>query len=274
MKKLGVSTSGYYDWKERVPSQQEERKIELTKQITKIHENSHEIYGAPKIAKLLNEQGVVVSKRTVGQYMKEVGLKAHYIKPYTITTKDSNFSARFENLLNRDFNPEAPNAAWCTDITYIWTEKGFVYLMCVMDFYSRKVIAWDIGPDMNVDWCIKIIEKAKKRRQLDNPIILQVDRGVQYTSKRFIEANKNDIIMSYSKKATPWDNAVIESFHALIKREWLGRHTIKDIHHAYQLVFEYIETFYNTVRIHEFLNYQSPDQFEQQFNNRIQMKLN
>ena len=113
--------------------------------IKAIHEESHEIYGAPKITVKLNQSGIKVSEKYVGNIMREMGIKAHYIKPYTITTKDCDFSTKLKNILKRNFNPEKPNSAWCTDITYIWTqEDGFVYLTSIMALYSRKIIAWKL----------------------------------------------------------------------------------------------------------------------------------
>lgn len=136
--------------------------------------------------------------------------------------------------------------------------------MCVIDLFSRKIISWDLGKQMTIDFALQVIERAKSRRELEEPVILHTDRGCQYTSKQFLEGNK-ELKLSYSKKACPWDNAVIESFHALIKREWLNQFKIKDYDHAYRLIFEYIETFYNTTRIHSHCDYQSPTTFDKIF---------
>ncbi len=174
--------------------------------------------------------------------MRKMGIKAQWIKPYTITTRDSDFSEELHNILNEKFHPERPNAVWCTDITYIWTWDGFVYLTSIMDLYSRKIIAWTLSQTMEVSCVIDTIEKAKARRRTDLPLIIYSDRD--------------------SHKGYPYDNACIESFHALIKREWLDRFKITDFRHAYRLVFEYIEAFYNTVRIHSHCDYMSPDQYE------------
>ena len=197
--------------------------------------------------------------------MREHGIKAHYIKPYTITTKGCDFSSILQNILKRDFNPAKPNAAWCTDITYIWTyDEGFVYLTSIMDLYSRKIISWTLSDTMETAVVLKCLKEAKEKRRTESPIVIQSDRGVQYTSGMYQELTK-DMIASYSKKGTPWDNACIESFHSLIKREWLNRYKITDYHHAYRLVFEYIEGFYNTSRIHSHCEYLSPNQFEQKY---------
>ena len=183
------------------------------------------------------------------------------VKPWITTTTDSDFSKELHNILNEQFNPERPNAVCCTDITYIWITDGFVYLTSIMDLYSRKIIAWTLSEDMKVSCVIDTVNKAKARRNTDLPLILHSDRSSQYVSKTYREAAEK-FNLSYSHKGYPYDNACIESFHSLIKREWLHRFRIADYNHAYKLVFKYIEAFYNTVRIHSHCDYMSPDQFE------------
>ena len=262
LNKLKLSRSGYYDYLKRKPCKQKIRKEKLAAKIKKIHKESREIYGAPKIAKILQKEGNKVSEKYVGNIMREHGIKAHYIKPYTVTTKDCDFSNRLKNILKRDFNPKAPNEAWCTDITYIWThEDGFVYLTSIMDLYSRKIIAWTLSKTLEADEVLKCLETAKQRRKTADPIVIQSDRGVHYTSKKYRELTK-DMLCSYSGKGNPWDNACIESYHSIIKREWLNRFRIKNYNHAYKLIFEYLEGFYNTVRIHSHCDYQSPTRYE------------
>lgn len=258
---LGVSKSGYLSWKNRMPSNQKKRKEAIKTRIIEIHNESKQNYGAPKITKELQKNGEVIAERTVGKYMKELGIKAQWIKPYIITTKDSDFSIRLRNILDRNFSPDSPNAVWCSDITYIWTVDGFVYLTSVMDLYSRKIIAWTLSKNMEVSCVIETINKAKARRITENPLIIHSDRGSQYVSKEYKRVTEN-MNLSYSRKGNPWDNACIEAFHALIKREWLSRFKILNHRHAYRLVFEYIEAFYNTVRIHSHCGYLSPDEFE------------
>jgi len=258
---LGVSRSGYNAWMHRLPSNQQKRIQSVKERIQKIYDQSYQNYGAPKITKEIQKDGEKISERTVGKYMRELGIKAQYIKPYTITTKDSDFSSKLENILDEQFNPSLPNTVWCTDITYIWTNAGFIYLTSIMDLYSRRIIAWTLTETLQVSCVIDTINKAKDNREMVSPVIIHSDRGSQYVSKEYKKATTN-MTTSYSKKAFPWDNACIESFHAIIKREWINRFIIKNYHHAYALVFEYIEAFYNTVRIHSHCNYMSPDEFE------------
>ena len=261
LKHLGVSRSGYRAFLNHKPSFTEQHRESVKKEIQSIYDGSKQIYGAPKITKELKKAGSKISERTVGKYMRQMGIRAHWTKHWIATTKDSDFSKELHNVLNEQFNPNRPNAVWCTDITYIWTFDGFVYLTSVMDLYSRKIIAWTLSESMEVSCVIDAINKAKARRNTDLPLIIHSDRGSQYVSKAYREATEK-FQLSYSHKGYPYDNACIESFHALIKREWLSRFRITDYRFAYKLVFEYIETFYNTVRIHSHCDYMSPDQFE------------
>ncbi len=263
---LGVSTSGFYSYVNRVESQQAKRKKAIKKSITQIYHESHQIYGAPKITHLLKEQGHVIAEKTVGNYMRELGIKAIWVSPYRRTTINPDFDDNLKNILKRNFNPKSPNAVWVTDITYIYTLSGFVYLTSVMDLYSRLIIGWQLSDNLSTASVLQAIKKAKANRVLEQPVIIHSDRGVQYVSKTYIDALPvGNFIRSYSQKGTPWDNAVIESFHALIKREWLNRFVIQHLSHAHELVFEYIETFYNTKRIHSHCVMKSPYEHEEKY---------
>ena len=261
LKFLGVSRSGYRAWLHRVPSDTEKRRESVKAKIQDIYDDSKQNYGAPKITVELRKTGEVISERTVGTYMRQMGIRAQWSKPWTITTKDSDFSTELQNILDEQFNPDRPNAVWCSDITYIWTIDGFVYLTSIMDLFSRKIIAWTLSETLEVSCVIDTINKAKARRNIDQPLIIHSDRGSQYVAKEYKKATEN-MQRSYSKKAFPWDNACIESFHSIIKREWLNRFKIHDYKQAYRLIFEYLEAFYNTKRIHSHCNYMSPNEFE------------
>ena len=261
LKYLGVSRSGYRAFLNHKPSALQRRKVSIKDKIKEIYDDSKQNYGAPKITHELRKDGEVIAERTVSKYMKEMGIRAQWIKPWTTTTRDSDFSKKLHNILNEQFNPDRPNAVWCTDITYIWTREGFVYLTSIMDLYARKIIAWTLSKNMEVSCVIETINKAKERRNTQLPLILHSDRGSQYVSKAYINATKK-FQLSYSYPGYPYDNACIESFHSLIKREWINRFSIVNYNQAYRLVFEYIETFYNTVRIHSHNDYMSPNEFE------------
>lgn len=261
LSELGVSSSGYYAWKKRKPSKQDQHRRKIKKKIQAVYDNSKQIYGAPKITKVLQQGGECISERTVGVYMHQMGIQACWIKPYTATTRSSHVDVTLVNILQECFNPEEPNQVWCSDITYIWTMEGFVYLESIMDLFSRKIIAWNLARTLDVAGIIKMLQEAKQCRPLDRLLVIHSDRGCQYVSQAYIKETAQ-MRRSYSKKGYPWDNACIESFHSLIKREWLNRFKIQNYQQAYLLVFEYIQTFYNTVRIHSHCQYMSPNDYE------------
>lgn len=262
LKLLGVSSSGYYLWKNRKESNQVIKRIEIKEEIIKIWEKSKKIYGSPKITKELAKKGYKISQKTVSKYMKELGIKAIWVKKYRVN-KTKELEVELKNILKREFNPKEANAVWVTDITYIWTKKGFVYLSSIMDLYSRKIISWDVSASLEITSVLKTVEKAKKTRKISKPLIIHSDRGSHYTSNEYKKITKHpNIIRSYSRKGNPWDNAVIESFHSIIKREWLNRFKIEDLQDAKALIFEYIETFYNTRRLHSYCGLMSPAEYE------------
>ena len=188
LKKLGVSRSGYHAWRKRAPSNTEMRRAALKEKIQEIYDESHQNYGAPKITAELQKSGEQVSEKTVGNYMRQMGIKAQWVKPYVQTTMDSDFSQKLKNILNEEFNPEHPDAVWCSDITYIWTFEGFVYLTSIMDLYSRKIVSWVLSETLEATHVVKCIEKAKKVRNIEKPLIFHCDRGCQYVSQAFQDA--------------------------------------------------------------------------------------
>ena len=181
LKFLGVSRSGYLAWLHHVPSDTEKRREAVKAKIQDIYDDSKQNYGAPKITVELRKTGEVISERTVGTYMRQMGIRAQWSKPWTITTKDSDFSTELQNILDEQFNPDRPNAVWCSDITYIWTIDGFVYLTSVMDLFSRKIIAWTLSETLEVSCVIDTINKAKARRNIDQPLIIHSDYAEEKT---------------------------------------------------------------------------------------------
>ena len=177
LKFLGVSRSGYLAWLHHVPSDTEKRRKAVKAKIQDIYDESKQNYGAPKITVELRKTGEVISERTVGTYMRQMGIRAQWSKPWTITTKDSDFSTELQNILDEQFNPDRPNAVWCSDITYIWTIDGFVYLTSVMDLFSRKIIAWTFSETLEVSCMIDTINNIVK-----TPEGAAVDNDGQLTS--------------------------------------------------------------------------------------------
>lgn len=273
LKFLGVSRSGYRAFIKHKPSTTENRRHKIEKQIQQIYDDSHQNYGAPKITHELRQKGECISERTVSKYMRMMGIHAQWVKHWIATTKDSDFSRNLHNILREQFNPERPNAVWCTDITYIWTyESGYIYLTSIMDLYSRKIIAWTLTETMEVSCVVDTVKQAKAKRSTMEPLVIHSDRGSQYVSEAYRKVTEG-MTRSYSHKGYPYDNACIESFHALIKREWLNRFRIANYDAAKTLVWEYIETFYNTVRIHSHCNYMSPDDYERMYQEVIHQDI-
>lgn len=268
---VGISRSGYYQ-REKRHNHQSPRKLRkkfIQGEIKAIWLKSLCIYGAGKITQELRSKGYKIAERTVGKYMRELGIHAVYLTPWTTTTRNSKFDKQLINILDEQFNPLRPNAVWCIDTTYIPVHDGFVYLTSIMDLYSRRIIGWDLSETLEVSNVIPLIEKTKHSRHISKPLIMHSDRGSQFTSEAYNQVTAN-MTLSYSKKAYPWDNACIESFHALIKREWINRFKIHLYSEAKRLVFRYIETFYNTVRIQSHCGFKSPKQLEDEYQTQIQ----
>ena len=178
---LGINRKTYYNQLNRTENAYQLRRDVLAIQIKEIHRDSKEIYGAPKITRVLRRRGEIVSERLVGKIMREHGLRAHYTKPWARTTLNSCFSKDLKNVIKRDFNPTVPNRVWCTDITYVWTkEDGHVYLTTVMDLFSRKIIGWKISRTMEADDVLKCLRIVRNIRYWDKALVIHSDRGSQY----------------------------------------------------------------------------------------------
>lgn len=170
--------------------------------------------------------------------MRKLGIRVIWVSPYKRPTIDVNFDSTLKNILDRKSNPKIPNSIWVTDITYIHTLSRFVYITSVMDLYSRAIVGWHLSDSISTAGVLKAVERAKSNRKLDLSIVIHSDKRYQYISKGYIKSTPaHHFIRSYSKKSTPWGNAVIESFYALIKREWLNRFVIQYLSHARELMF-------------------------------------
>lgn len=186
LKYLGVSRYGYRLWYETYsPTDTEKRRKYIKAKIQDIYGESKQNYGAPKITRKLRQKGETISECTVGKYMKEMRIRAQWVKPWTITTIDSDFSNEFQNILDEQFTPDRLNTVWCSNITYIWTNDGFVYLTSIMDLFSCKIIAWMLSQTLKVTCVIDIINKGKDRRNIELPLIIHSDRESQYVSQAY-----------------------------------------------------------------------------------------
>lgn len=262
-KVLKLPRSTYYKALKRVPSKRHMENQALDENIKAIYQESKQRYGAPKIQKVLESKGITVSIKRVQRHMAAMGLRSIVIKKYRPHSSKCNIEER-NNLLNRDFTTSRINQKWCTDITYIHTiQDGWTYLASVMDFHSRKIIGYAYSKRMTAELAVKAVENACINVLDTAGIILQSDLGTQYTSRIF-EDNllKHQVVHSYSRKGNPYDNACIESFHSILKKEEIHQNKYYDFEIASKAIFEYIESWYNRKRIHGSLNYMTPQAFE------------
>ena len=264
---LQVSPSGYYAWQNRAPSPRAVRHERIKQSVAQVHAESYETYGSVKIADQLKKRDDLESacRNTVTSAMREMGLKSRVCKGFTPTTTQSDPTKQpAENRLDRDFTAEAPNRKWVTDITYLDTTQGWVYLAVVVDLFSRKVVGWSIGDSLVTQLVSDALRRAIQSRRPDGKSLLHhSDRGCQYTSNAYQQTLRTlGITCSMSRTGNCWDNAVMERFFWSLKYEWTNHAQFADLQDARLSVFKYIETFYNPVRIHQTLGYLSPDQFE------------
>jgi putative transposase len=264
---LNVSPSGYYDSIDRPPSARAERHERIQQAVEQIHAGSYGIYGSQKVAEVLQQRDDMESacRNTVAAAMREMGLKSRVCKRFTPTTTQSDPTKQpAANRLDRDFTADAPNRKWVTDITYLATAAGWVYLAAVVDLFSRKVVGWSIGTSLATELVSDALRCAIERRRPDGKQLLHhSDRGCQYTSDAYQQTLKLlGITCSMSRRGNCYDNAVMERFFWSLKHEWTNHEQFANLEEARLSVFRYIETFYNSQRIHETLGYLSPNDYE------------
>jgi putative transposase len=264
---LNVSPSGYYDALERPPSERAQRHERIQQAVEQVHAESNGIYGSYKVAKVLQKREDLKSacRNTVASAMREMGLKSRVCKRFKPTTTQTDPTKQpAENKLDRNFTADAPNRKWVTDITYLATAAGWVYLAAVVDLFSRKVVGWSIGTTLETELVSEALRLAIEKRRPDGKRLLHhSDRGCQYTSDAYQKTLRTlGIECSMSRRGCCYDNAVMERFFWSLKHEWTNHERFANLEEARLSVFRYIETFYNPVRLHETLNYLSPDQYE------------
>jgi len=264
---LKVSRSGYYSSVDRPSSPRAVRQEKIQQTVARLHDDSHGIYGSVKIARQMrqDEQLETACRNTVARAMRELGLKSRVTKGFTPTTTKSDPSKRpAPNVLNRDFTADAPNRKWVTDITYLPTAAGWVYLAAVVDLFSRKAVGWSIGDSLATALVSNALRDAvEKRRPKGSQLLHHSDRGCQYTSDAYQQTLKTlGIECSMSRTGNCYDNAVAERFFWSLKHEWTCHEEFENLEDARLSVFKYIETFYNPKRLHQTLGYMSPDNYE------------
>lgn len=264
---LEASKSGYYDWKNRPETavwlERRAKEEELEQAIIQIFHEHYGTYGSPRIFRVLKDRGFDVCEKTVANRMNTLGLTAMPQKKKVKTTDSDHDKTTYPNHLKRNFQVEALNAGWVADITYVRTLDSWLYLASIMDLCSRKIIAYSIADHMRTELTLSALKKALAIRQPPEDFIHHSDRGSQYCSKEYVDLLKeHHAVISMSRKADPWDNACIESFHATIKKELIYRWSSMTSKAAETEIRAYIDNFYNPVRMHSALGYKSPIQFE------------
>lgn len=260
---IGASRSGYYGWKRQPQSKRQKDNEIILMEIRESHKNSSRAYGSPRITEDLQANGTKCSENRVARLMRVNGIVAKTVKKFKTTTDSKHNLPIAENLLKQNFVTEKPNTVWVSDITYIWTLEGWLYLAVILDLYSRRVVGWAMSDRQTSDFVVKALYQAIGRRRLPSGCIFHSDRGVQYASADFRDVlNSHGFIQSMSRKGNCYDNAVAESFFHTLKIEHVYDYRYEKRADARQSIFKYIEMFYNRTRRHSTLGYKSPVSFE------------
>jgi len=256
---LSVSKSGYYKWRNRSPELSKKKEAE-SKEIRNIFNSSRRTYGSPRVAEKMNKETQRLSASTIARRMRALGLSPQLKRKYKNTTDSKHGKAISPNLLDRKFKVEELGRYWVSDITYIRVQHSFVYLTTVMDLADRMVVGWSLSNNMtDQDTVMAAFNKAIETRPISSGLVFHSDRGSQYASNDFRKLLASEkCIQSMSRKGNCWDNAVAESFFKTIKTESLYRYKFKNIEQVYLAIFDYIDGWYNTVRIHSSLGGKSP----------------
>lgn len=257
---LEVSRSGYYKWLSRGISERQEKREKLLERILEIFQESRETYGCPRVHERLRQEGFTCSYNTVEKLMRVNEIQPKQSRRFKATTDSKHDFPIAPNLLNRQFDVEEPDEVWVSDITYIETGQGWLYLCVFIDLYSRAVVGWSMDKNMTADIVVNAFRMGVSKQQRA-PIVAHSDRGSQYASADFRnELQFHDTLQSMSRKGNCWDNAVAESFFGKLKSELIYRHAFKTRIDATMSVFDFIEIFYNKRRLHSKLGYITPEQ--------------
>jgi transposase InsO family protein len=263
---LGIAPSRYYDWERKQQSERARREAELLASIRRIFAKFRGRYGAPRVHGELAREGVAVSRKRVARLMREAGLRAKGSRKYKATTDSDHALPVAPNLLQRDFKTDRPNAVWVSDITYIWTREGWMYLAAIVDLYSRKIVGWSLAERMTASLVCDALDAAVMLRRPAPGLLFHSDRGSQYASHAFRRRLwRHQMRQSMSRRGNCWDNAVAESFFATLKKELIRDRALDTRAQARAEIFEYLEVFYNRQRAHSLLSYETPDAFEDCF---------
>lgn len=264
---LDVCRSGYYGWLSREPSPREIENSALLPRIQAIHAKSKQTYGSPRITAELRDEGECVNEKRVARLMRENEIASESVKKFKVQTTDSNHDLPVADRIFETENAAsvmAPDQVYVGDITYVWTEEGFLFLAIFMDIFTRKIVGHRAEDNMRAELVLEALSMALRRQDVERgQLIAHSDRGSQYASEKLREKmNLCGIIASMSRKGNCWDNAHCESFFHSLKTELVYRTTFKTREEAKQAIFEWIECWYNSERRHSALGYMAPNEYE------------
>jgi putative transposase len=263
LKLFDVSRSGYYDWLNRSESQRSRDDRRLLTKIYRSFNQSRQTYGYRSILNDLRADGEACGERRLLRLMRTHSIKPKTKRKYRVTTNSKHNDPIYDNVLNREFTADCPEQRWVSDITYVSTQEGWLYLATVLDLFSRRIVGWATSSRIDQQLVIEALEKALFQRKRSGPLLLHSDRGSQYASARYQKlVQQNQITYSMSRKGNCWDNAAMESFFGKLKVECVHHEKFKTRAQARACVFEYLEVFYNRKRRHSKLNYMSPVDYE------------
>ena len=260
---LEVSESGFYRWRKSRISKRAKENATLVEKIKLIHKKSRMNYGCPKVYQALRKSGEVVNYKRVERLMRENGIRAKRARKFKATTTSKHKLPVADNILERNFDVSKPDQVWTSDITYIWTSEGWLYLVVILDLYSRMVVGWTVSETLTAEFVARAFLLAQQRRAEKVSPLVHSDRGSQYASSDFracLEAWGCQ--QSMSRKGDCWDNAVSESFFSVLKTELVHQEQFATRQEAKDKLFDYIEVFYNRSRIHSACGYLSPMEYE------------
>jgi putative transposase len=263
---LQVSRSAYYGGGRRPPPRRYASDVALTGRIRAIHRASRETYGSPRIHERLRQEHTRVGRKRVARLMALHGLRGRRPRRWHRTTDSTHGRPVAPNVLARRFAPTAPNRVWATDITYIWTSEGWLYLAVVLDLFARRVVGWTMADHLRTELALKALTMALGRRRPPTAVLHHSDQGIQYASDAYQQVLRDHgMVCSMSRRGNCWDNAVVESFFATLKTELIDGRSWTTRTAARAAIGEYIELFYNAQRLHSSLGYRAPNDFEKEF---------
>lgn len=263
---LKVNKSAYYEWKQRGAEVISAETFALCSRLKELFIQSRESLGSRGLMKKLRKEGFVVGRYRVRSLMKQLGLAVKIKRKYRVTTQSKHDLPVADNVLNREFNPDKPNQAWVSDITYVWTVQGWLYLAVVMDLYSRRIVGWCMDRTMTQALVIRALMMAINLRRPEAGLIHHSDRGSQYAGEAYQTLlAQHGIIVSMSRKGNCWDNAVMERFFKSYKEEWIGDQVYYTREAAIADMQAYMK-YYDSVRLHSTLGYQTPLEYENNLN--------